>query len=40
MQELALDTQVLAHYATLTEEEIKTLVVVKDKWFASIQLSD
>ena len=32
----ALDQQVLAHYATLTETEIKTLVV-KDKWFASIQ---
>ena len=26
----------LARYATLTEDEIKTLVV-KDKWFASIQ---
>ena len=25
----------LAHYATLTEDEIKTLVVT-DKWFASI----
>ena len=33
--QLALDTQVLAHYATLTEAEIKTLVV-EDKWFASI----
>ena len=33
--QLALDTQVLAHYATLTEDEIKTLVV-SDKWFASI----
>ena len=33
--QLALDEQVLAHYATLTEEEIKTLVV-EDKWFASI----
>ena len=32
----ALDRQVLAHYATLTEDEIKTLVV-KDKWIASIQ---
>ena len=32
----ALDGQVLAHYATLTEAEIKTLVV-KDKWIASIQ---
>ena len=31
----ALDEQVLAHYATLTEAEIKTLVV-EDKWFASI----
>ena len=34
--QLALDEQVLAHYATLTETEIKTLVV-EDKWFASIQ---
>ena len=33
--QLALDTEVLAHYATLTEEEIKTLVI-EDKWFASI----
>ena len=33
--QLDLDTQVLAHYATLTEDEIKTLVVA-DKWFASI----
>ena len=33
--QLALDMQVLAHYAMLTEDEIKTLVV-KDKWFASI----
>ena len=33
--QLALDEQVLAHYATLTEEEIKTLVVA-NKWFASI----
>ena len=32
----ALDGQVLAHYATLTEDEIKTLVV-EDKWIASIQ---
>ena len=31
-----LDQQVLARYATLTEDEIKTLVV-EDKWFASIQ---
>ena len=34
--QLDLDTQVLAHYSTLTEEEIKTLVV-EDKWFGSIQ---
>ena len=34
--QLDLDKQVLAHYATLTEDEIKTLVVT-DKWFASIQ---
>ena len=33
--QLSLDEQVLAYYATLTEEEIKTLVVM-DKWFASI----
>ena len=33
--QLALDEQVLGHYATLTETEIKTLVV-EDKWFASI----
>ena len=33
--QLALDTQVLARYATLTEDEIKTLVV-EDKWIASI----
>ncbi len=32
--QLALDEQVLAHYATLTETEIKALVV-EDKWFAS-----
>ena len=32
----ALDQEVLAHYATLTEAEIKTLVV-QDKWLASIQ---
>ena len=32
----ALDAQVLAHYATLTEDEIKTLVV-EDKWIASVQ---
>ena len=34
--QIALDTQVLAHYTTLTEDEIKTLVVA-DKWFGSIQ---
>ena len=34
--QLDLDTQVLSRYATLTEDEIKTLVV-KDKWVASIQ---
>jgi len=33
--QLALDEQVLSRYATLTEEEIKTLVVA-DKWCASI----
>ena len=33
--QLALDTQVLARYATLTEDDIKVLVVA-DKWFASI----
>ena len=33
--QLALDTKVLDHYETLTETEIKTLVV-EDKWFASI----
>ncbi len=32
----ALDGQVFAHYATLTEDEIKTLVV-EDKWSANIQ---
>ena len=32
----ALDHRVLARYATLTEDEIKTLVI-KDKWFAGIQ---
>ena len=32
----ALDEQVLARYATLTETEIKTLVV-EDKWFESIR---
>ena len=36
--QLALDTQVLAHYATLTEGEIKTLVV-EDKWITSIQVA-
>ena len=30
-----IDQQVLAHYATLTEDEIKTLVV-EDKWVASV----
>ena len=34
--QLTLDEQVLAHYATLTEAEIKTLVVA-DKWVASVQ---
>lgn len=34
--QFALDTKVLNRYATLTEAEIKALVV-KDKWFASIQ---
>jgi len=34
--QLALDTQVLAHYATLTEAKIKTLVV-EDKWIVSVQ---
>ena len=33
--QLVLDEQVLAHYTTLTEVEIKTLVV-EDKWFANI----
>ncbi len=33
--QLALDEQVLARYATLTENDIKILVVA-DKWFASI----
>ena len=32
----SLDKRVLARYATLTEDEIKTLVV-EDKWFASIR---
>ena len=32
----ALDEQVLARYATLTEAEVKTLVI-EDKWFASIR---
>ena len=32
----ALDRQVLAHYATLTEDDIKE-IVVEDKWIASIQ---
>ena len=34
--QLDLDERVLAHYATLTETEIKQLVI-DDKWFASIQ---
>ena len=34
--QLALDKQVLVHYATLTEDEIKALVV-EDKWLANIQ---
>ena len=34
--QLALDEQVLARYATLTEAEIKQLVI-DDKWFATIQ---
>ena len=34
----ALDQKVLARYATLTETQIKTLVV-EDKWFASIRVS-
>ena len=34
--QLALDRQVLAHYGTLTETEIKRLVI-DDKWFATIQ---
>ena len=34
--QLTLDKQVLAHYATLTEDEIKALVV-EDKWLATIQ---
>ena len=34
--QLALDEQVLARYATLTMDDIKILVVA-DKWFASIQ---
>ena len=32
----ALDERVLARYATLTEDEIRALVV-EDKWFASIR---
>ena len=34
--QFALDEQVLARYATLTEPDIQTLVI-DDKWFASIQ---
>ena len=37
--QLALDEQVLARYATLTETEIKQLVI-DDKWFATIQISN
>ena len=33
-----LDEQVLTHYATLTEDEIKTLVI-EDKWFAGIRVA-
>ena len=36
--QLTLDEQVLARYGTLTEEEIKQLVI-GDKWFATIQAS-
>ena len=35
-EQLALDEQVLACYATLTEDDIKVLVVA-DKWIASVQ---
>ena len=34
--QLALDQQVLAHYAELSEYDVQTLVI-DDKWFASIQ---
>ena len=34
--QLALDAEVLAHYTTLTEDEIKVLVV-EDKWIANVQ---
>ena len=34
--QLALDAEVLAHYTTLTEDEIKVLVV-EDKWIAKVQ---
>ena len=34
--QLALNEQVLTHYTTLTEDDIKTLVV-EDKWLASVQ---
>ena len=34
--QLELDEQVLSYYATLTEDEIKTLVV-EDKWLSSVQ---
>ena len=36
--QLVLDQQVLTHYTTLTETEIKQLVI-DDKWFVSIQLA-
>ena len=35
-EQIELDKRVLAHYATLTETEIKQLVI-DDKWFATIQ---
>ena len=34
----ALDAKVLARYATLTEDQIKTLVI-KDKWYASLRVA-
>ena len=36
--QFSLDTKVLARYTALNEAEIKT-IVVKDKWFTSIQAS-